>query len=339
MRRGFGLTALVSARSNHAAGVGRAPACHFLHRVERASARSGRVPGSRFHRLRLVLLGKRPEPLRRNRFVTYGVNDGLSHPSVNDLIEAKDGTYWVATNGGGVCRFQPRAHARAAGRAFIECSAVGEGLANRVNAIAVDLSGRLWVGTDAGLFVRGHGVASGRFERESAHGPPTNVWAIATDSVGDVWVGSNRGLARYGPNGFVARYDVDPSPRNAVWALMFDRTGRLWIGHDSGALVVKPIEATTGEPTPPLWRRMIRSPAGSASLAMPAEAGDARALGPADGLTIRRPGTFVQSADGHVWIGSELWAAEEPGVVEFDGAALRTYTTAQGLSAEIPSLQ
>ena len=179
------------------------------------------------------------------RFVTYGLSDGLSHPSVNDLIEAKDGTYWVATNGGGVCRFQPRAQARAAGRAFIECSAVGEGLANRVNAIAVDLSGRVWVGTDAGLFVRGHGEASGRFERESAHGPPTNVWAIATDSAGDVWVGSNRGLARYGPNGFVARYDVDPSPQNAVWALMFDRTGRLWIGHDSGALVVKPIEATT----------------------------------------------------------------------------------------------
>jgi len=38
------------------------------------------------------------------RFLTYGVRDGLPVPSVNDLLETSGGAYWVATNGGGVCR-------------------------------------------------------------------------------------------------------------------------------------------------------------------------------------------------------------------------------------------
>src|SRR5262245_11722194 len=41
------------------------------------------------------------------RFLNYGVRDGLPHPSPNDLLETRGGVYWVATNGGGVGRFDP----------------------------------------------------------------------------------------------------------------------------------------------------------------------------------------------------------------------------------------
>jgi len=42
-------------------------------------------------------------------FVTYSTGEGLPDPTVNDLIETRAGEYWIATNGGGVCRFDPRA--------------------------------------------------------------------------------------------------------------------------------------------------------------------------------------------------------------------------------------
>src|SRR5262245_26365491 len=49
-------------------------------------------------------------------FTTYGVEDGLPEPRINDLIETREGVYWVATEGGGVCRFDPGAlRPRAAG--------------------------------------------------------------------------------------------------------------------------------------------------------------------------------------------------------------------------------
>src|SRR5262245_47967584 len=38
-------------------------------------------------------------------FTNFGKERGLPHPRVNDLIEARDGTYWLATNGGGVSNF------------------------------------------------------------------------------------------------------------------------------------------------------------------------------------------------------------------------------------------
>src|SRR6266850_6247707 len=40
-------------------------------------------------------------------FTTYGVEQGLPHPVINDLLETRRGVYWVATNGGGVARFNP----------------------------------------------------------------------------------------------------------------------------------------------------------------------------------------------------------------------------------------
>src|SRR5436190_20670864 len=40
-------------------------------------------------------------------FTNYGVEHGLPHPVITDLLETRRGVYWVATNGGGVVRFNP----------------------------------------------------------------------------------------------------------------------------------------------------------------------------------------------------------------------------------------
>jgi hypothetical protein len=39
------------------------------------------------------------------QFTNYGFDEGLSFPEFNYFLAAQDGTYWVATNGSGICRF------------------------------------------------------------------------------------------------------------------------------------------------------------------------------------------------------------------------------------------
>ena len=80
------------------------------------------------------------------RFTRYTVDDGLPNQSVNDIIEESPGIYWIAPNGGGLSRFD-------AGRARFTTIPLSEGfLQNRVNAVQLDREGRVWAGTDDGLF-------------------------------------------------------------------------------------------------------------------------------------------------------------------------------------------
>src|SRR5213079_2186791 len=76
------------------------------------------------------------------------------------LIETRQGIYWVATNGGGVCRFNPAeprtASTGGASAGFISCFTVypmgDEPGSNRVEVLLEDHGGQIWAGTDAGLF-------------------------------------------------------------------------------------------------------------------------------------------------------------------------------------------
>ncbi|MCI0491013.1 MAG: hypothetical protein L0229_30860 [Blastocatellia bacterium] len=38
-------------------------------------------------------------------FFTFGLEEGLAFSIFNDFLETRDGNYWAATNGNGVCRF------------------------------------------------------------------------------------------------------------------------------------------------------------------------------------------------------------------------------------------
>ena len=280
------------------------------------------------------------------RFVVYGVDQGLPHPSINHLLEARDGTYWLATNGGGVCGFRPgvRPSARMAPSGsetaltpLFDCLTVGDGMENRVNTLLEDRSGRLWAGTDRGLFHLDRQSETRQFSRAfpaSRH----NVWAIVQDAAGDVWIGGNDGLTRIAPDGGVRAYAVGEGGQGGtVWSLLADREGRLWIGHETGLVIVRPLPVTSSQLPSPLWNRLLNRTADRSCcepLTLPMRAGEARRVSATDGLVLERPGTLVQTADGHVWIGSSVWARGAAGVVEFDGQMLRAYSPRQGLSSD-----
>jgi ligand-binding sensor domain-containing protein len=89
-----------------------------------------------------------------SEFRTYTTDDGLPIPVVNAVLETSTGEYLIATNGGGVCRFngEQSGAGRGSNVPLFTCYSVGEQfLSNRVNSLYEDRRGRVWLATDNGL--------------------------------------------------------------------------------------------------------------------------------------------------------------------------------------------
>lgn len=254
-------------------------------------------------------------------FTDYGEKDGLTFPTINDLIETRQGVYWVATNGGGVFRLDPRSgDAR-----FVNFPIGTEPAAGRINALFEDRAGRIWAGADAGLFRLEAGASQFATVALGLPAHPdreVQVWDFAEDGEGSIWIATKFGLVRHLPTGQMIHHPVQPtaSGRDLVRALMFDRAGRLWIGHESWLVVFKPNPLSASGDRRVLWGELQPGGSPNGATTLPDAPGEAR-LYPA---TVR---ALCQSADGHVWIGTR-----DVGVLEIAGGRLRHLTTAQGLS-------
>ena len=239
------------------------------------------------------------------RFVNYGVRDGLPHPSINDLLETHKGDYWIATNGGGVARFDPSTRIqppsgsealRPAGpvlfatpvprRLFTSYTVGGTPATSRVNVLHEDPSGRIWAGTDDGLFVieDAQGAVAIR-QVVLPFARPFQVWALLDDRAGRLWIGTSEGLARHLPDGRTEIVRVDSGERVPVWTLAEDAESQLWVGLSTGLHVV-------------------RAPGASAPAA-------------ADGAIQGRISALQRSDDGRMWIGTyagDVFAADRDGI-------------------------
>ncbi len=145
-----------------------------------------------------------------------------------------------------------------------------DALANRVNVLFEDRRGRIWAGTDAGIW---------RLDREASasastaattdcagfrpipldiHPGSIGAGAIAEDRDGVLWFGLNEGLLRYAPDGRRVQFTIRPTFRgDGVHHLLFDRDGRLWIGHLTGLIVMPPPSDADGTRTGPVPARPL----------------------------------------------------------------------------------
>jgi ligand-binding sensor domain-containing protein/signal transduction histidine kinase len=241
------------------------------------------------------------------RFTNYTVRDGLPHPWANDLLETRDGSYWVATDGG-VCRYHPDGKQRF--HVYLPSARPG---AARVNALLEDPDGDIWCGTYDGLYrlhhTRGDAV---QFVREEI-GAPTDLYegalinSIFLDSRKTLWAASRSGLYRRERRGSWERYQVPHKvPEDFFDMVAEDRDGGLW--------------AAT--------RRL-----GVCSLIPnPKQAADAisRCYSTADGLPSNDVRSIYQSSDNRLWIGTASGLSEltsSAGRVRF-----QNFTTEHGLS-------
>jgi len=273
-----------------------------------------------------------PEGLSRfdgYNFVNYGPEQGL--PSVvSDLLETRDGAYWVATTNG-VCRFNLFAaketstsdNGQSNSRAFgvlasspkFDCYRP-EGIERSqiVNTIREDRNGTLWCGTNGGLFRLERSNEGWTFVATEIGIPAkprgaATISAILEDRGGALWIGAGSGLYRRLPDGRAERYTTAQGlPDNDVRALLEDRDGRIWVGTTQGLCEL------VSQPDP---QRLIV----------------AHAYTVKNGLANNYI-TALHQSDGRIWIGTAAGLSEFIPSTGNAADRFRTYTTVQGLSGE-----
>ncbi len=255
------------------------------------------------------------------RFVSYSAHDGLPASTLNDLLENPDETYWLATNGAGLVRYDPASASRrrsghGGGARFTQFAIGGEPAVNRANHLFRDPEGRLWIGTDAGLFVLEQEARRPSFRRIPLNVPlhpdsVLQVWAVAEDPGGSLWIGTSAGLLRRLPDGRVVHHRVRPArTTDHVWALLIDPRGRLWIEHQTGLLVLETLPAMA---------------AGGAL-------GDQGLWYTAAGLPVEWSNALLRTFDGRTWVGTDA------GVSEIAAGGMTSYGAAHGLEGSIVAL-
>ncbi|NVM78259.1 signal transduction histidine kinase/ligand-binding sensor domain-containing protein/DNA-binding response OmpR family regulator/HPt (histidine-containing phosphotransfer) domain-containing protein [Duganella sp. SG902] len=194
-------------------------------------------------------------------FEHLGLDQGLPHPVGMALAQDGDGFIWIGTQSG-LARwdgYRVRSfHHDAANTASLP--------GDFIQALHVDVGGRLWVGTAAaGLAM--YDKHTERFVRLNEELSRGLVSAIASDARGNLWIGTPNGLKYYDiAHKTLRRYtheDTPGLPDNQVRALLMDRAGNLWIGTASGLARLRPSGAIASIPvhgdSPGAWSDTVLS--------------------------------------------------------------------------------
>lgn len=168
-------------------------------------------------------------------FKNLGIQDGLSQTTVYTILQDRKGFMWFGTKWG-LCRYdgmtirefrRERDNAYSLGNNFIKC-------------LYEDAEGRIWVGTDAGLYVyyperevflpfdglRGEGPAIER-----------TVTAIGGGRDGSIWFAvESEGLYCYNPADNILTQRTPDGFTTNVQSFVTDNGGRMWIGLYGGGL-------------------------------------------------------------------------------------------------------
>jgi signal transduction histidine kinase/ligand-binding sensor domain-containing protein len=161
------------------------------------------------------------------RFAVFnaGNQPAFRDDSVYSLFTARDGTLWAGTEGGGLVRYR-------AGEFHVFGAA--EGLTDLfVRVVFEDHTGRLWIGTDGGLFR----LDGDRFTRIDDHPgvPRMNVHSICEDRHGRLLVGGG-GLLVLSDDRTRTRYyrSSGDFADNSIRTIRETHDGSIWIGTISG---------------------------------------------------------------------------------------------------------
>jgi signal transduction histidine kinase/CheY-like chemotaxis protein/streptogramin lyase/HPt (histidine-containing phosphotransfer) domain-containing protein len=163
---------------------------------------------------------------------------GLASDYIWSIAEDANGDLWLATDGGGVARWQRKTDQF---QQFRHDARQPQSLeSDAVRSLIVDGRGQIWVGTkDKGLDVLDPKTGAARHYRHSDDDPHSlasdSVDSVYADHAGQIWIGTDRGLSRYdaATNGFI---NIEASIEGVqlsdlrVRAIREDHAGALWLG-------------------------------------------------------------------------------------------------------------
>ncbi|MCI0416212.1 histidine kinase [bacterium] len=157
----------------------------------------------------------------------------IQFPEMMWLLEASDGTLWIACYWGGLISYKDGKF-RKYGKA--------DGLSDeRPVHIYQDKSDSLWIGTPNGLFQ----LKNGKFKKYwKEEGLPGNVvWSALEDRSGKFWVGTvGGGLYQFNHGRFSKFFGIEEKD---IFCLLQDRKGDIWVGSDSALYRIRNDHVTT----------------------------------------------------------------------------------------------
>ena len=288
-------------------------------------------------------------------FTNFGVEQGLPHSAVNDLLETRGGEYWVATDGG-LARFRSERH----DPMFAVIVPDDEDRrAREITVLREARDGTIWVGTNKGLYRLEH--VSGRpslrpIEIQLPHEYPEQrmIADVLEDAHGSLWIAAPSGLYRRWPDGSAARYTTrDGLPNNFLQDVFEDRTGQLWAGTRLGGFFSFSADATHKPPVvdlkltyrpddpyglPTSWvsqlfessdhRFFVATPRGLVEFFRGAdERSRFRSYSAANGLSDHNITSLSEDLGGNLWLGTFA------GAMKLARVGFSTYGKAEGIQA------
>ncbi len=164
-------------------------------------------------------------------------------PQVLTLVGDGKGGLWIGTKTDGLFHYEPKSQQW---QQFVNQHNQAKSLVNnKINALLLDQSGRLWLGSDVALSC--FDAERGTFQHYWSD--PLDTFSLSSNRVsclyqsreGVLWFGTNGGLNRLNPSSFnfeVFRpsLEQDSIQANSIWGFYADGMGSLWIGTDDSGL-------------------------------------------------------------------------------------------------------
>lgn len=175
-----------------------------------------------------------------------GNPNALASDFVRDMDIAEDGSLWIATDGGGISRWDPATDQIATYRYVADDPTSLS--TDHIRTILAGNDGTVWIGTrDSGLDRLD--IATNQVTHYvSDPGDPGSlssdeVYALALDGEGSLWIGAKSGLNQLDiGTGEISRFPFDPADPerfadSSARSLLISDDGTLWIGTDTAGLV------------------------------------------------------------------------------------------------------
>jgi diguanylate cyclase (GGDEF)-like protein len=141
---------------------------------------------------------------------------------VHGLQFGMDGDLWIGTETNGVARLNPQSEQ-------VKWFGAGQGLTGKqAYTFCLDHRGRLWVATEAGLY-----VAESPYERFSRARelPSSRIWVVREGSDGTVWAGGPDGLFALIAGHWKTFRQSDGLGGQSVLSLGAGANGTMWVGY------------------------------------------------------------------------------------------------------------